>query len=123
MNVLLELRPHPESDEDERERLIRRLRIELTELDVDGLRPVPGASPPAGAKGDPVTAGALVLALTASGGVLVAIIETLKDWLAWQSARHRISVTIDDDTIELAQATADQRQDLVDAFVRRHAPD
>jgi hypothetical protein len=44
-----------------------------------------------------------------------------RDWLGRQSARHRISLTIDGDTIELESASAAERRDLVDAYIRRHA--
>jgi hypothetical protein len=121
VEVLLELLADPESDEQERERLVRRFRAELTDLDLETVGPVPGASAPEGAKGaDPVTLAAVVVALSASGGVFTSVIETVKDWLTRQSDRHRISITIDGDSIELAKATADQRQDLIDAFIRRH---
>jgi hypothetical protein len=127
VDVLLELLADPESDEQERERLVRRLRAELTDLDlaieVDTVRPAVSASAPEGTKGaDPVTLAAVVVALSASGGVFTAVIETIKDWLGRQADRHRVSITIDGDTIELTRATADQRQDLIDAFVRRHTP-
>ncbi|OAR23266.1 hypothetical protein A8W25_27615 [Streptomyces sp. ERV7] len=119
--VLLSLTPDEESDAEDTDRLMRRLRAELRELDVDVLRPVPASELPAGAKGgDPVTVGAIVVALSASGGVFTVLIDTLRDWLGRQSARHRISVTIDGDTIELEHATAEERRELIDGFVRRH---
>ena len=124
VEVLLELLADPESDEPQRERLVRRLRAELADLDLDVTVVGPaGGSAPEGAKGaDPVTLAAVVVAMSAPGGVFTAVIETIKDWLARQSGRHRISITIDGDSIELATATAEQRQDLIDAFVRRHTP-
>ncbi|WP_329402936.1 effector-associated constant component EACC1 [Streptomyces melanogenes] len=121
MEVLLALAPDEESDAEEVERLMRRLRTELRELDVDVLRPEPVGQLPVGAKGsDPLTVGAIVVALSASGGVFTVLIDTLRDWLGRQSARHRISVTIDGDTIELEHATAEERRELIDGFVRRH---
>ncbi|MEV6480825.1 hypothetical protein [Streptomyces sp. NPDC051576] len=125
MDVLLGLTPDGDADPEESERLAARLRAELRELDLDALR-LSAASggdgvPPDGAKGvDPVTVGAVVLALSAPAGVLTALVETLRDWLGRQSARNRVSVTIDGDTIELEQASAAERRELVDAFVRRH---
>ncbi len=104
------------------DRLVRRLRAELAELDVESAALVPGAPAPDGAKGaDPATVGAIVVAMSASGGVFALLIGTLRDWLGRQSARHRIAVTIDGDTIELDGASADQQQALVDAYVQRHA--
>lgn len=112
----------PEVDPERAERLVRRLRGELAELDVASVSPVAAGPPPGRAKGtDPVTLGALVVAFSASGGVFTTLVGTLRDWLDRQSGRHRISVTIDGDTIELDRASAAQRQELLDAFVRRHS--
>ncbi|HVD88507.1 MAG TPA: hypothetical protein VNB91_06405 [Jatrophihabitantaceae bacterium] len=76
---------------------------------------------PEHAKGaDAVTIGALVVALSATGGVFTALVETLRAWLSRQSARHRISMTIDGDTIELQRAGAEQKQALIEAYIARH---
>ncbi len=122
VNLLLVLEPDPELDPEACERLIRQLRTELAELDVESVVPAMGGTAPDGAKGtDPVTLGAVIVALSASGGVFTGLIETLRDWLGRHAGRHRISVTIDGDTIELERATAGQQRDLVDAYVRRHS--
>ncbi|MFB6878959.1 hypothetical protein [Streptomyces sp. NPDC056323] len=122
--MLLVLAPDPELDSETAERLMRRLRSEIAELDVDSVRPGPAAAAPDGAKGsDAVTLGAIVVALSASGGVFTALIETVRDWLGRTSARHRISLTIDGDTIELERASDSERRDLIDAFIRRHTDD
>jgi hypothetical protein len=124
VDVRLELQTDPESDPDEQELAIRRLRRELSEFDSGVVRPVAApATPPGSTATDPVTIGAIVLALSASGGVFVAIVETVKDWLGRQTARHRITLTIDGDSIELTRASAEERQALVEAFVRRHTAD
>lgn len=121
VNVLLTITPDPELDPEAGEQLARRLRAEIVELDVESVRPGPGGPAPDGAKGsDAVTLGAVVVALSASGGVFTALVETVRDWLGRSSARHRVSLTIDGDTIELERASDAERRDLVDAFVRRH---
>ncbi|MFE9492640.1 MULTISPECIES: effector-associated constant component EACC1 [unclassified Streptomyces] len=121
VNVLLVLASDPELDSETTERLMRRLRSEITELDVASVRPGPAAAAPDGAKGsDAVTIGAIVVALSASGGVFTALVEVLRDWLGRSSARHRISLTIDGDTIELERASDSERRDLIDAYIRRH---
>jgi len=121
LNVLLDIVPDPELDPEAVERLAYRLRAEIAELDVESVRPGPGGPAPEGAKGtDAVTLGAIVVALSASGGVFTALVETLRDWLGRSSARHRVSLTIDGDTIELERASAAERRDLVDAYIRRH---
>jgi hypothetical protein len=118
------LEADPESDPEDRELAIRRLTRELSAFDIDVARPVDGPATPPGSKAaDPVTIGAIVLAMSASGGVFVAVVETVKDWLSRQADRHRITLTVDGDTIELTRASAEERQALVEAFVRRHSAD
>ncbi|MFE7799235.1 hypothetical protein [Nocardia sp. NPDC057440] len=113
-----------DSDTDDVDRLTRQLRAELSELDIDSVALVRDGPPPDAAKSaDPVTVGALVIALSASGGVFTAVIETLRDWLNRQAAARKISVTIDGDTIELERATAEQRGALIEAFLVRHNAD
>ncbi|WP_218825284.1 effector-associated constant component EACC1 [Streptosporangium subroseum] len=114
--------PDADVEPEEVERLTRQLRTELAELDVESIGWAADDVVPAGAKGsDPVTLGAIVVALSVSGGVFTALIETVRDWLGRQSGRHRVSVTIDGDTIELERASADQQRDIVDAYLRRHS--
>ncbi|MDT7798567.1 MAG: hypothetical protein QOI78_2000 [Actinomycetota bacterium] len=96
------------------------MRAELGELYVDVLA-VPAGELPEGAKAaDPVTIGSLVVAFSAAGGVFPGLVETLREWLGRQAGKHRIKVTVDGDTVELERATAAERQQLIDAFVRRH---
>ncbi|WP_033443095.1 effector-associated constant component EACC1 [Saccharothrix sp. NRRL B-16314] len=119
--VLLVVEPDPDVDPDIADRLARRLRTEVAQLDVDARLAVDGPLPE-GAKGvDAVTLGAVVVALSASGSVFPLVVETVRDWLSRQAARHRVSVTIDGDTIALEKASADERRALVDAYVLRHS--
>ena len=122
MDVLLGLTPDGDADREEAERLATRLRAEIRGLDIDTLHALSDGAPPEGAKAvDPVTVGAVVLAVSAPGGVLATLVGTLRDWLGRQSGKHRVSVTINGDTVELERASADERRELIDAFVRRHS--
>jgi hypothetical protein len=124
VNLLVVLEPDAESDDEEFERLSRGLRAELAELDVDSVEPAGTRPPPPGAKSaDPVTIGAIVVALSASGGVFTSLVETLRDWLTRNTGRHRIALTIDGDTIEMESATAAEQRALVDAYIGRHTSD
>ncbi|MGY0231278.1 effector-associated constant component EACC1 [Longispora urticae] len=117
----LRFAPDPDRDDEATDRLTRGLRADLRTLDVEFV-PEPLGELPEGAKGaDPVTLGAVVVALSGAGGLLPACLGIVQDWLGRQSRRHRIVVTIDGDTIELDRATTDQQRTLVDAFVRRHS--
>ena len=119
--VRLTLESDSQLDPEEYERVTRQLRAELKDLDVESVRLVTTETAPVGAKGDPVTTGALIVELSASGGVFTTLITVLHDWLRRHSGNHRIRVTIDGDTIELDGASAEREGKLVDAFVRRHS--
>jgi hypothetical protein len=122
LTLALVVVPDVDAGPEQVERLTRRLRTELAELDVESIGWVAGDMVPAGAKGsDPVTLGAIVVALSSSGGVFPALIETVRDWLGRQSGKHRVSVTIDGDTLELERASVEQQRDIVDAYLRRHS--
>jgi hypothetical protein len=119
--VHVTLEYHSQLDPQEYEKATRQLRAELKDLDVESVRLVATDTAPAGAKGDPVAVGALIVALSASGGVFTTLIGVLNDWLRRHSGNHRIRVTIDGDTIELDGVSAEQESKLVDTFVRRHS--
>jgi hypothetical protein len=118
--ALLRLEADDDADAEELDRLARRLRAELGELDVDVLAVAAGELPEGAKAADPVTIGSLVVAFSAAGGVFPGLVETLREWLGRQAGKHRIKVTVDGDTVELERATVAERQQLIDAFVRRH---
>jgi len=119
--VRLTLESDSQLDPEEYEKVTRQLRAELKDLDVESVRLVATDTAPVGAKGDPVTIGTLVVALSASGGVFTTLIAVLHDWLRRHSGNHRIRLTIDGDTIEIDRVSAERESKLVDAFVRRHS--
>lgn len=107
---------------EERARLTTRLRAELRELPLHRVEMLAQGPVPEGCSkgGGTVAAGAVVLALSAPGGVLTSLVGLVQDWLGRQPARHRVSITIDGDTIEV-EAAPEERRQLIDAFVRRHS--
>jgi hypothetical protein len=123
LTMTLVLHADPDLDDEGMDQLARQLRNELIQLDVDSVTAANGTHSAAGAKGDPVTLGALIVALSATGGVFTTLIGTLRDWLNNHSRGHRISVTIDGDTIEVERGSAEQQQALIEAFIRRHSED
>lgn len=120
-SVLLVVAPDPEADSEEADRLAHQLRTELDELDLESVTLIRADEVPRGAKGEPLTMGALLITLSTAGGVFTALIETLRDWLSRHTAADRISITIDGDTLALDHATAQERHELIEAYVRRHA--
>jgi hypothetical protein len=121
LHVVLE--PDPGTDPEDVERLGRQLGNELRALDVDDVAAVDGAPPPEGAKsGVVMSLTEWLVTLSGSGGVFVTVIGTVKDWLSRRAGAHKVSVTIDGDTLELSGATPVERAELIETFVRRHQP-
>jgi len=115
------LESEPDVDLDEADRSGRQLRAELKNLDVESITPADLEIAPPGAKGvDPSSLTALLITLSAAGGVFPVLIETARDWLARHAAVRRISVTIDGDTLVLEKGSERERSALIDAYLRRH---
>jgi hypothetical protein len=121
LTVVLE--PDPGTDPEDRERLGRQLRNELRALDVDDVSTVDAAPPPQGAKsGAAASLSEWLVTLSSGGGVFVTVIATIRDWLGRRGGAHKVSVTIDGDTLELTGASPLERAELIETFVRRHQP-
>jgi hypothetical protein len=120
--VTLMLHPDPESTPDQVDRMSRQLRSQLSSLDVEAVDRIEQDEAPEGAKGDPSTWMAMLVTLSTAGGVFTSLIGVVGNWLASHGGTHRISLTIDGDSIELDRATIDERRDLIETFVSRHSP-
>ena len=120
-NLVVVVESEPDVDPYEVERLVRQLRAELKELDVESVVSATLENAPAGTKGvDPISLGTLLITLSAAGGVFTALIDTARDWLARHAAARHISVTIDGDTIVLEKGSAQERRALIETYMRRH---
>jgi hypothetical protein len=119
--LLLVLELDPEAEPDETERVSRQLRVELTQLDVEAVDPAIVAEEPEGAKGVAVDWGALLVTFSAAGGVFTSLIAVARDWLARHGSAQRITMTMDNDTIILDRASMQEREELINAWVRRHS--
>lgn len=120
-DLVLVIESEPDVDPDEIDRSVRQLRSALNDLDVESVAPVTSENAPPGAKGvDPFSLGALLITLSATGGVFTVLIETVRDWLARNTAARRISVTIDGDTLVLEKGSARERSALIEAYLRHH---
>jgi len=121
VDLLVAVAPEPGADAEETERLARQLRNELRSLDVDEVVAVPGGEAPPGSKGvDAASITQLLVTLSASGGVIATVVATVRDWLGRRSGGSAVTLTIDGDTLELSSATAAEKAELIDTFVRRH---
>ncbi|WP_369379911.1 hypothetical protein [Streptomyces sp. cg36] len=105
----------PGADAEELDALARQLRDRLLELDVHDVRARSGGRVPDGAKpGDAVVAGALVV--TALPVVLPEVFRLLGTWVSSRPARG-VRVELDGRSIALDDATPQERQRLIDAFL------
>ena len=123
MQLLVALEPEAGADTEESDRLGRQLRQELRSLDEAEVVPVPVGAAPHGAKGiDAASATELLVTLSGSGGAVALLVATVRDWLTRRAGAHKVTVTIDGDSLELSGATPTERAELIETFVRRHQP-
>ncbi len=94
------------------------LRQELLDLDVDEVGTVETEAAPADAKGVATLAGWLAVQL-GSVEMVRAVIEVLRGWAGRR--RRDVEVTIGGDTLRLSAATASEQEQIIDAWLARHA--
>lgn len=123
-SVLIELEvEEAEAAADELDEVTRRLRAELLELGVESAESVPAGAPIAGTKGDPLTIGALVVAIVP--GLLPKLLEFVTHWLdrtpqqrkvrvRLRKSGHTVDIRLDNSKTSLKQALALARQTLGD---------
>ena len=118
--LVLSIDAGPDTDVEELAELTQQLRSELLELDVESVDLVRAGEAPERAKaGDPVTWGALLVALTASGGVLTTLVNTLQSWLT-RHERRSVTLEIDGDRLEVTGISSQEQQRLIDTWLSRH---
>lgn len=111
------------SDDARLEELALLLRQELLALDVRAVEPYREGEVPEGSRGPGLAAIAGVLSVSLQPGlqVLGSVVSVVRDWLRRSGGGRTVKVTIDGDTIELSGANDAVQQQLVDAWVRKHA--
>ena len=117
IQILLNLNAGAELDDEEKEHVTRQLRYELLGLAVNDVEFVKSGKTPTGAKaGDPVTLGALLITLAASGGVLPTIIGTIQSWLTRHNQRS-ISLEINGSKIDIKDVSSEDQKRLINAWI------
>ncbi|MFI7066595.1 hypothetical protein ACIBL3_36745 [Kribbella sp. NPDC050124] len=110
------------SDDARLEELALLLRQELLALDVRAVEPLHEGEAPEGSRaGLAAIAGVLSVTLQPGLQVLGSVVAVVRDWLRRSGSGRTVKVTIDGDTIELSGASDAVQQQLVDAWVRKHA--
>ncbi|MEU6063927.1 MULTISPECIES: hypothetical protein [Streptomyces] len=99
------------------------LREELLQLDVDDVTPLPGEAAPPGARAVGVTEiGALLVSLGGSATALSQVMNVIRDWFGRHHGSHpSLRLTMDDDSLEISEATDEQVAEAFDLFVQRHS--
>ncbi|MBH1933726.1 hypothetical protein I5Q34_05355 [Streptomyces sp. AV19] len=105
--------------------LARCLREELLRLDVDDVTALPADEevPPGARAVDITQIGALLVSLGTSATALRQVAAALQAW--WgrcRESRPSIRLTLDEDVLELSEASPEQVTEAFDLFVRRHSP-
>lgn len=110
------------ADDARLEELALLLRQELLTLDVRAVEPYREGEAPDGSRGGlAAIAGVLSVSLAPGLQVLGSVVSVVRDWLRRSGSGRTVKLTIDGDVIELSGASDQVQQQLVDAFVRRHA--
>jgi len=116
----LELHLPDAEDSEKRAELARSLREELLELhDIAGADLVRSSAVPAGAKGDAVMLGTILVTLAASGGVLTTLINSVQSWLT-RNDRHSVTVEMGGDKLTITGSSSAEQTRLLDAWIERH---
>ncbi|MFJ1967255.1 hypothetical protein ACIO93_01140 [Streptomyces sp. NPDC087903] len=103
--------------------LTRYLREELLQLDVEDVTTVPGEEVPAGARAVDVTQiGSLLVALGGSAAALNQVVTVLREWLGRRHhTRPSVRLTLDEDVLDISEASDEQVARAFDLFVQRHS--
>ncbi len=117
--LILNIDTGPETDCEELEQITLQLRKELAELDVGAVDLVRvGEAPDRAKAGDPISWGALLVALTASGGVLTTLINAVQSWLMRHEQRS-VTLEIDGDKLDVTGISSEEQQRLIDVWINR----
>lgn len=104
-----------DADAEELERLAVQLRRQLEDLEVEAVESIPGTAAPEGSKAlDWVVIGGLLVKF--GPGALAAVVGTVQAWVA-RDTRRSVTIRDGDRELVLEDATAEQQQQLVDAFL------
>jgi hypothetical protein len=117
LEVQLKIDAH--ADAEELDQLTTSLRRQLLELDVEAVERPRAEEPPPGARA--VEAAALgELLVTLAPAVVGAVVETIRSWLS-RSRGRSAKLKFGDEEIEITGASSDQQEQLIAAFLARHA--
>jgi hypothetical protein len=109
-----------EADAEELAALAGQLGDQLLELDVERVDPVTDGQTPAGTRaGDVVVAGALIVSLVQSSGLLSALVDTVRSWVCRIGGRS-VRLEIGGDVLEVTGIGSQAQRELIQVWIDRH---
>ncbi|MGH8909882.1 MAG: hypothetical protein ACRD0K_26155 [Egibacteraceae bacterium] len=97
-----------------------RLREELLALDVAGVDLASAGPAPAGTRGgDALAAGALIVSMAASSGLLKAVVDAVSSWVA-RPGQRSVRLELDGDVLEVAGVSGREQRRLIQTWIDRH---
>jgi hypothetical protein len=109
-----------EADPEELTELGTQLREQLLELDVERVDfAVGGQTPPGTRAGEAFVAGALVVTLVQSSGLLTALIDMVQLWISRIGGRS-VRLEIDGDVLEVTGIGLQDQRELIQAWIDQH---
>jgi hypothetical protein len=110
--------PTDDSDAEELAELLVQLHDELRDLDLAPVSVLPEEAPDR-AKGAGTLAGKLLIQFGTLDGLRAAI-SGIRSWVA--RTRRGVEITMDGDTLKLTSATAEQQEEIIEAWLAKHRP-
>lgn len=110
----------PNADAEAVDELLRGLRLELLELDVEAVTQAASGPELPGSKGSGIAVvGALLVQVRESAALLHSVVTSVLTWLRRASSSQRtVRIVVGPHSLELTAATEGQQQQLIEEFVR-----
>ncbi|GAA4943018.1 hypothetical protein GCM10023224_27040 [Streptomonospora halophila] len=122
MDTALQIHVGADGNGEDLAELITMLRNELLQLDVDEVRPLRTAPPPAGSRAEwGIDPAGLVVVADRSIDILSRIVGSLRAWRERADPRPAIRLEIDGDVVEISDVSAEQADQTLKYFLQRHA--
>ena len=117
--LIVQVLPAADSDAEELADLAGGLRGELLGVDAASVAPLTAEAAPEGAKGLGDLAGWLLVQFGTLDG-LRAVVAAVRGWAS--RTGRTVEVSIGGDVLKVTAVTSQQQQEIIDAWLARHAP-
>ncbi len=118
--LIVQVLPMADSDAEELADLVRQLHTELLDVDAASVAPLSVEAAPQGTKGIDGTLASWLLVQFGTPDGLRAVVAAVRGWAS--RAGRTVEVSIGTDTLKVTAATSKQQEQIIDAWLARHAP-